>query len=109
MGRRPGREACYARRRARVKPALTPASRPSRTELSNAATARILVPAGTSFGKRAVISGEPHATDVCADTELDLFVLTPEAMRELERRAPRARARRTEARGSRRRGATGRS
>jgi glutaminase len=48
-----------------------------------------VLPAGTSFGKRAVISGEPHATDVCADTELDLFVLTPEAMRELERRSPR--------------------
>jgi glutaminase len=48
-----------------------------------------VLPAGTSFGKRAVISGEPHATDVCADTELDLFVLTPAAMRELERRSPR--------------------
>jgi glutaminase len=48
-----------------------------------------VLPAGTSFGKRAVISGEPHATDVCADTDLDLFVLTPEAMRELERRSPR--------------------
>ena len=30
------------------------------------------------------ISGEPHATDVCADTDLDLFVLTPQAMSELE-------------------------
>jgi len=48
-----------------------------------------VLPAGTSFGKRAVISGEPHATDVHADTDLELFVLTPEAMRELERRAPR--------------------
>jgi glutaminase len=48
-----------------------------------------VLPAGTSFGKRAVISGEPHATDVRADTELDLFVLTPAAMRELERRSPR--------------------
>ena len=48
-----------------------------------------VLPAGTSFGKRAVISGEPHATDVDADTELELFVLTPDAMRELERRAPR--------------------
>lgn len=47
-----------------------------------------VLPAGTSFGKRAVISGEPHATDVDADTELELFVLTPDAMRELERRAP---------------------
>ena len=45
--------------------------------------------AGTSFGKRAVISGEPHAIDVHADTALDLFVLTPDAMRELERRSPR--------------------
>ena len=33
--------------------------------------------------------GAHHATDVSADTELDLFVLTPEAMRELERRSPR--------------------
>jgi len=48
-----------------------------------------VLPAGTSFGKRAVISGEPHATDVHADTPLDLFVLTPEGMRELERRSPR--------------------
>jgi glutaminase len=48
-----------------------------------------VLPAGTSFGKRAVISGEPHATDVHADTDLDLFVLTPDAMRELERRSPR--------------------
>jgi glutaminase len=48
-----------------------------------------VLPAGTSFGKRAVISGEPHAVDVRADTDLDLFVLTPEAMRELERRSPR--------------------
>jgi len=48
-----------------------------------------VLPAGTSFGKRAVISGEPHAMDVHADTELDLFVLTPAAMRELERRSPR--------------------
>jgi glutaminase len=48
-----------------------------------------VLPAGTSFGKRAVISGEPHATDVRADTELELFVLTPAAMRELERRSPR--------------------
>jgi glutaminase len=48
-----------------------------------------VLPAGTSFGKRAVISGEPHATDVRADTALDLFVLTPAAMRELERRSPR--------------------
>ena len=48
-----------------------------------------VLPAGTSFGKRAVISGEPHAVDVVADTALDLFVLTPEAMRELERRSPR--------------------
>jgi glutaminase len=48
-----------------------------------------VLPAGTSFGKRAVISGEPHATDVCAETDLDLFVLTPGAMRELERRSPR--------------------
>jgi glutaminase len=48
-----------------------------------------VLPAGTSFGKRAVISGEPHATDVHADTDLDLFVLTPTAMRELERRSPR--------------------
>ena len=48
-----------------------------------------VLPAGTSFGKRAVISGEPHATDVRADTDLDLFVLTPAAMRELERRSPR--------------------
>jgi glutaminase len=48
-----------------------------------------VLPAGTSFGKRAVISGEPHATDVRADTELELFVLTPDAMRELERRSPR--------------------
>jgi glutaminase len=48
-----------------------------------------VLPAGTSFGKRAVISGEPHATDVCADTDLDLFVLTPQAMNELERRSPR--------------------
>ena len=48
-----------------------------------------VLPAGTSFGKRAVISGEPHATDVDADTDLDLFVLTPQAMRELERRSPR--------------------
>src|SRR4051794_31025569 len=45
--------------------------------------------AGTSFGKRAVISGEPHATDVHADTDLELFVLTPDGMRELERRSPR--------------------
>ena len=48
-----------------------------------------MLPAGTSFGKRAVISGEPHAVDVHADTEIDLFVLTPQAMRELERRSPR--------------------
>ena len=48
-----------------------------------------VLPAGTSFGKRAVISGEPHATDVHADTPLDLFVLTPEGMRQLERRSPR--------------------
>jgi glutaminase len=48
-----------------------------------------VLPAGTSFGKRAVISGEPHATDVRADTDLELFVLTPSAMRELERRSPR--------------------
>src|SRR5829696_5807338 len=48
-----------------------------------------VLPAGTSFGKRAVISGEPHTTDVHADTPLDLFVLTPEGMRELERRSPR--------------------
>src|SRR5215210_476209 len=48
-----------------------------------------VLPAGTSFGKRAVISGEPHATDVHEDTPLDLFVLTPEGMRELERRSPR--------------------
>ena len=48
-----------------------------------------VLPAGTSFGKRAVISGEAHATDVRADTPLDLFVLTPEGMRELERRSPR--------------------
>jgi glutaminase len=48
-----------------------------------------VLPAGTSFGKRAVISGEPHAVDVLADTDLDLFVLTPDAMRELERRSPR--------------------
>jgi glutaminase len=48
-----------------------------------------VLPAGTSFGKRAVISGEPHAVDVVADSDLDLFVLTPEAMRELERRSPR--------------------
>ena len=48
-----------------------------------------VLPAGTSFGKRAVISGEPHATDVHAATDLDLFVLTPDAMRELERRSPR--------------------
>src|SRR4051812_43501624 len=48
-----------------------------------------VLPAGTSFGKRAVISDEPHAVDVVADTRLDLFVLTPGAMRELERRSPR--------------------
>jgi len=48
-----------------------------------------VLPAGTSFGKRAVISDEPHAVDVVADTDLDLFVLTPEAMRVLERRSPR--------------------
>ncbi len=48
-----------------------------------------VLPAGTSFGKRAVITGEPHATDVRADTDLELFVLTPDAMRELERRSPR--------------------
>ena len=48
-----------------------------------------VLPAGTSFGKRAVISDESHATDVHADTDLDLFVLTPAAMRELERRSPR--------------------
>jgi glutaminase len=48
-----------------------------------------VLPTGTSFGKRAVISGEPHATDVCADTDLDLFVLTPQAMSELQRRSPR--------------------
>jgi len=48
-----------------------------------------VLPAGTSFGKRAVISGEPHAMDVHADTDLALFVLTPAAMRELERRSPR--------------------
>jgi glutaminase len=57
---------------------------------ADGATYRVAVlPAGTSFGKRAVISGEPHATDVHADTDLDLFVLTPQAMRELERRSPR--------------------
>ena len=48
-----------------------------------------VLPAGTSFGKRAVIADEPHAVDVVADTDLDLFVLTPAAMRELERRSPR--------------------
>jgi CRP-like cAMP-binding protein len=48
-----------------------------------------VLPAGTSFGKRAVISDEPHAVDVVADSDLDLFVLTPDAMRELERRSPR--------------------
>lgn len=48
-----------------------------------------VLPSGTSFGKRAVISGEPHATDVHADTALELFVLSPDAMRELERRNPR--------------------
>jgi CRP-like cAMP-binding protein len=48
-----------------------------------------VLPAGTSFGKRAVITGEPHAVDVVADTGLDLFVLTPDAMRELERHSPR--------------------
>jgi len=49
-----------------------------------------VLPAGTSFGKRAVISGEPHNTDVHADTDLELFVLTPDALGELERRHPHA-------------------
>ncbi len=47
------------------------------------------LPAGTSFGKRAVISDEPHNVDVRAETDLELFVLTPDAMRDLERRSPR--------------------
>ncbi|MEX1141574.1 MAG: glutaminase A [Thermoleophilaceae bacterium] len=48
-----------------------------------------VLPAGTSFGKRSLISDEPHTTDVEADTAVELLVLTPAAMRELERRAPR--------------------
>jgi glutaminase len=59
------------------------------TDEQGASHRMAVLPAGTSFGKRAVISGEPHAIDVHADTELDLFVLTPAAMRELERRSPR--------------------
>ena len=47
------------------------------TDADGTRTASPSCPAGTSFGKRAVISGEPHATDVHADTDLDLFVLTP--------------------------------
>jgi glutaminase len=48
-----------------------------------------VLPAGTSFGKRSAISGEPHTTDVVADTPMELLVLTPAALEELERRAPR--------------------
>jgi glutaminase len=48
-----------------------------------------VLPPGTSFGKRATLSGEPHATDVEADTDVELRVLTPEGLLELERRAPR--------------------
>lgn len=53
-------------------------------------TRRVAVlPAGTSFGKRSLVSAEPHTTDVEADTAVELLVLTPAAMAELERRAPR--------------------
>jgi glutaminase len=48
-----------------------------------------VLPAGTSFGKRSAIAGEPHTTDVVADTPMELLVLTPDGLRELERRAPR--------------------
>lgn len=62
------------------------ASAPDATE----GTRRVAVlPAGTSFGKRSLVSGEPHTTDVEADTEVELLVLTPDGMSELERRAPR--------------------
>jgi len=44
--------------------------------------------AATSFGKRSLVSGEPHATDVVADTATELLVLTPAALAELERDAP---------------------
>lgn len=48
-----------------------------------------VLPAGTSFGKRSAISGEPHTSDVVADTRMELLVLTPDGLRELEERAPR--------------------
>ena len=44
---------------------------------------------GTSFGKRATLAGDPHATDVTADSDVELLVLTPEGLIELEHRAPR--------------------
>jgi glutaminase len=48
-----------------------------------------LLAPGTSFGKRATLAGDPHATDVAADGDVELLVLTPEGLLELERRAPR--------------------
>jgi glutaminase len=44
---------------------------------------------GTSFGKRATLAGDPHATDVAADSDVELLVLTPDGLLELEQRAPR--------------------
>jgi glutaminase len=48
-----------------------------------------LLAPGTSFGKRATLAGDPHATDVAADSDVELLVLTPEGLLELEQRAPR--------------------
>jgi len=48
-----------------------------------------VLPAGSSFGKRSAITGEPHTSDVVADTPMELLVLTPDGLRELEKRAPR--------------------
>ncbi len=58
------------------------------TEHTGGARQVAVLRAGTSFGKRAVASGEPHATDVVADEPSKFLVLTPDAMATLEERAP---------------------
>ncbi|NLT04998.1 MAG: glutaminase A [Solirubrobacterales bacterium] len=42
----------------------------------------------TSFGKRSLIAGEAHATNVEADSPTELLVLGPAALAQLERTAP---------------------
>lgn len=45
---------------------------------------------GTSFGKRSLMTGAPHSTDVCADEDSEFRVLTAEGLRRLEEQAPGA-------------------